>query len=406
MADINIGVFGAWRGNSYIDLIRQEKRVKLVAICDKAITEKQEEDYKDIALFRDFDTFLSEGKKLGMNAVFLANYFHQHAPFAIKAMEAGMDVISECTSAGTMKECVELVEAVERTGRKYMLAENYPFMTMNMKMASIIKAGKLGTLLYAEGEYNHTGSFEELKYLTPGPFHWRAWLPRTYYVTHALGPIMYMTGTMPKYVSGRAVHSDLIYQLRDYRHNYDGAGMMFCEMDNGMIARFTGCTAMASDYSRYRVVGDVAGVEGGGNVSYDTKTGTCDKVRMYYINHLKPADWDNQVKFFPADFSEQGELGQRAMNAGHGGGDFWVVQEMIDYFAGGKEPFFNVYRGVAMSATAILGWRSALNHGENYAVPDFSDPAQREPWRNDDATPFPDEKGEGATVPAALPWKE
>ena len=43
---------------------------------------------------------------------------HQHAPFAIKAMEAELDVVSECTAAGTLTACVELVEAAERTGRK------------------------------------------------------------------------------------------------------------------------------------------------------------------------------------------------------------------------------------------------------------------------------------------------
>ena len=67
------------------------------------------------------------------------------------------------------------------------------------------------------------------------------------------------------------------------------------------------------------------------------------------------------------------------------------------------EPFFNVYRAVAMSATAILGWRSCLNHGENFKIPDFRDPEERNTVRDDDLTPFPDENGNGATLPCALP---
>ena len=400
MADIRVGVFGAWRGNSYIKLMMEEERIELVAICDKNIhTQEKKNDFKDIALFEDFDEFLEYGKKNGMNAVFLANYFHQHAPYAIKAMEAGMDVVSECTAAGTLKECVELVEAVERTGRKYMIAENYPFMTKNLKMNQIIETGALGRLVYAEGEYNHSGNNDELKNLTPGPWHWRAWMPRTYYVTHAMGPLMYMTKTMPKYVSARAAHSDLLYELKDWRHNYDALGMMFCEMDNGMVARFTGCTAMASDYSRYRICGDIAGVEDGDNIADGA-------VRMFYFQHTKPADWEENVKLFPADLKEFGEKGIRAEKAGHGGGDYWVVQHMIDYFADGIEPFFNVYRAVAMSATGILGWRSCLNHGENYKVPDFTNIEERNAVRNDDLTPFPDENGNGITLPCALPFEK
>ena len=257
---IRIGMFGAWRGTSYIDLIAAEDPsvIKIVAVCDKHANMldcvKGLEEAKG---FTDFDEFLEYGKSVGMNAVFLANYFHQLAEFAIKAMEAGMDVVSECTAAATLRECVELVECVERTGRRYMLAENYPYMTANLKMNELVKSGKCGTLLYAEGEYNHSGSNEELARLTPGKNHWRAYLPRTSYLTHAMGPLLFMTDSMPLYVSARAAHSDLLAG-NALRHNYDGTAILFCELSNGTVARFTGCTAMASDYSRYRVVGDRA----------------------------------------------------------------------------------------------------------------------------------------------------
>lgn len=392
---INIGMFGAWRGNSYINLFLKEPSIKLVAVCDKHSDEMEKEELESVAKYTDFDKFLTEGKKAGMNAVFLANYFHEHSIYAIKCMEAGMDVISECTAAATIKQCVELVECVEKTGRKYMLAENYPFSLSNLKLNKIVESGKLGTLLYAEGEYNHSGTNEELARLTPSEFHWRAWMPRTYYVTHAMGPLMFATKTMPKYVSARAVHSNLLYQIRDWRHNYDGCGIMFCEMDNGMIARFTGCTAMASDYSRYRVVGDIASVESGGNIGEDM-------VRLFYFDHTKPEN-EEAESIIKADLDDFGEKAKQAKAAGHGGGDYWIVQRMIDYFENDVDPFFDVYRSVAMSATAILGWRSCLNHGENFKIPDFRNKKERDKVRDDDLTPFPDENGNGITLPCALP---
>ncbi len=397
---LNIGVFGAWRGNSYIDLFRDDEEIEIVAICDKNTDKLNEnkENFGDAYLCGDFDDFLAEGKKRGMSAVFLANYFNEHTPFAIKAMEAGLDVISECTAAGTLAECVELVECVEKTGRKYILAENYPFSTQNLKMGKIVSSGELGTLLYAEGEYNHSGDNAELRKYTPSEFHWRAWMPRTYYVTHALGPIMYMTKSMPKYVSARAAHSDLLYKIRDWRHNYDGVGMMFCEMDNGMIARCTGCTAMASDYSRYRIAGDRAGVEWGGYIPDG-------KVRRFYFGHTTP-EGEEQISLLDADLSEFGEDGEKAAKAGHGGGDYWIVQEMKDCFIRGKEPFFDVYRAVAMSAVGILGWRSCLNHGENIKIPDFRNKEERDAVRDDRLTPFPDQDGNGITLPCALPYEE
>ena len=391
---IKIGVFGAWRGNSYIELFQQDDEIEVVAVCDKQLDRLETDAMPGVLKCTDFDAFLKEGKERGMNAVFLANYFHEHAPYAIRAMEQELDVISECTAASTLKECVELTECVEKTGRRYMLAENYPFSTENLKMGRIVASGDLGSLLYAEGEYNHSGDTEELKRLTPGKYHWRAWMPRTYYITHALGPIMYMTKSSPRYVSGRSAHSELLYELKDFRHNYDGVGMLFCEMDNGMIARVTGCTAMASDYSRYRIAGDRASVESGGNIGGGV-------VRKFYFAHTKPAS-EEQIALVPADLTAFGEEGEKAKAAGHGGGDYWVVQEMKKYFLHDKEPFFNVYNAVAMSAAAILGWRSCLNHGENFRIPDFRVKEERDLVRTDDLTPFPDENGSGITLPCAL----
>ena len=391
---VKLGMFGAWRGNSYVDLISREDpdEIRIVAVCDKN-AEKLDTlaGLEDAKLFADFEDFLEYGKKTGMTAVFLANYFHQHAPFAIRAMEAGFDVISECTAAATLRECVALCRAVEKTGRKYMLAENYPFMTPNLLMKKLIDEGRLGSILYAEGEYNHSGDLAMLRELTPFPTHWRAWMPRTYYLTHAMGPLMYMTSSLPLYVSARAAHSALLEEIRDFRPNDDGMARLFCEMSNGMAASFTGCTAMASDYSRYRVAGDRASVETGGY--------TGGKVRLFYFEHTRPAEVDSCETLLTPDLSSLGEEGEKAAKSGHGGGDYRVVREMIDYFAGEKVPFFDVYKSVAMSATAILGWRSCLAHGENFRIPDFRNEEERRAVENDDLTPFPDENGEGRTLP-------
>ena len=95
-----------------------------------------------------------------MDAVVLANYFHEHAPFAIKALKAGKHVMSECAACSTLAEGVELCRTVEQTGKLYMLAENYPFTAFNLELARLYKQGEIGRVLYAEGEYIHPGSFD------------------------------------------------------------------------------------------------------------------------------------------------------------------------------------------------------------------------------------------------------
>ena len=104
-----------------------------------------------VAVYEDFDAFLSHE----MDAVVLANLFHEHAPYAIQCLARGLHVFSECLANGTMAEGVALIRAAEKSGAIYMLAENYPQMLFAREMKDICDSGTLGKILYAEGEYNH-----------------------------------------------------------------------------------------------------------------------------------------------------------------------------------------------------------------------------------------------------------
>ena len=69
-----------------------------------------------------------------MDAVILANYANEHVPFGIRLMESGRHIMTECLTCATMKEAVELIEAVERTGMTYSYAENYCYTPVRWEM--------------------------------------------------------------------------------------------------------------------------------------------------------------------------------------------------------------------------------------------------------------------------------
>lgn len=103
-----------------------------------------------------------------MDAVILANFFHQHAPFAVKALNAGMHVMSETATNTTLAEGVTLCRTVEQTGKTYMLAENYPYTAFNQEMRRLYRTGEIGEVTYAEGEYNHPMSPRDRLRISPG----------------------------------------------------------------------------------------------------------------------------------------------------------------------------------------------------------------------------------------------
>src|SRR5690606_18218897 len=105
--------------------------------------------------------------------------------------EAGKHVLSEVIAANTLEECWELVEAVERTGGTYMMAENYCYMRPNLMVETIAERGLFGRVTHLEGAYVHDC---RILYANPdGSLTWRGELRRTrdcvYYPTHSLGPV-------------------------------------------------------------------------------------------------------------------------------------------------------------------------------------------------------------------------
>ena len=127
MKKVRIGVLGGCRGRSMIQYARIADNAELVAVCDKLpeIIEEQKKVCGDgVAYYYDFEEFI----KHDMDAVILANYANEHAPFAIRCMNEGKHVFSEVLPVQNMKEAVELIETVEKTGMIYAYGENYCYM--------------------------------------------------------------------------------------------------------------------------------------------------------------------------------------------------------------------------------------------------------------------------------------
>ena len=61
-----------------------------------------------------------------------------------------------------------------------------------------------------------------------------------------------------------------------------------------------------------------------------------------------------------------------------------------------------MYRGVAMSSVGILAWKSALEDGRPYDVPDFRDETDRKPYEDDHWSPWPEHQGPGQPPPSIL----
>lgn len=387
MKKVKLGIFGLGRGGSFYDSIAANDG-EVVAVCDRDEEKLQnaKELIPDVALYRDFDAFLEHD----MDAVFLANCFHEHAPFAIKCLEKGLHVLSECTSNGTMEEGVALVRAAEKSKAFYMLAENYPFMQFNQEMRRVYRSGNLGKALFCEGEYNHPIDMCDgklMKDLRPYPMHWRNFLPRSYYITHSLAPLMYITGAFPKRVTAFPCFAP--FEEAKYNGNMvgDRAAIITTLNDDASVYRVTGCAAFGAHGNSYRICGVKGQIE---NVR-----GGDGKVMLRY-NDWEIPEGEEEKKYYMPQWPE--EVREAVEKAGHGGGDFFVIREFFNCIRENRKPEFDEYFATTCASVGILSHRSLLENGQPYDIPDFRKEEDRIKYEKDDLTPLPS-GGKEPTMP-------
>jgi len=380
---VKVGVIGVGRGSSMMNYCKLAQNAELVAVCDKweeGLKLREREWGDAVAYYTDYDEFL----KHDMDAVVLANYANEHAPFAVKAMRAGKHVLSEVLPVQTMKEAVELIEAVEETGRIYAYAENYCYMPAPREMRRLYREGKIGEFEYGEGEYVHNceSIWPEITYGEKD--HWRNGMYSTFYCTHSMGPIIHITGLRPVRVTG----FEGTKIERNLRMGAKGGafGMEMVELENGGIVKSIH-GGLYKNSIWYTVYGSKGRME---SAREDAEAGD---VHQIYINAdaYSGEYGPNKVDAYkvPAQFPELEE------KMGHGGSDVYTMYHFIEKIKGNEEAdVIDVYEALDMFLPGLFAYRSILAGGIPMEIPNLRDKAVREQYRNDTACTDPKAAGD------------
>ncbi|MBR3423570.1 MAG: Gfo/Idh/MocA family oxidoreductase [Clostridia bacterium] len=379
MEKVRIGVLGAYRGGTMIEYCEKASNAQLVAVCDKypGALQKIKEEINDdsVTYYSDFEDFI----KHDMDAVVLANYATEHAPFAIRCMERGLHVFSEVLPCQTMKEAVELIECVERTGKIYAYGENYCYMGAPREMRKLYREGKIGEFEYGEGEYVHNCApiWPDITYGDPD--HWRNRLYSTYYVTHSLGPLIHITGLRPVSVIG--VESTMNERPLGVGRRGAGLGMEIVTLNNGAIVKSIH-GELYENSIWYTVYGSKGRME---SAREDAIAGDVDRI------YLKCDEYEGEYADRPATNWEPKDDNSAAAEAfGHGGSDFYSMFFFVEKILGRDYgEVIDVYEALDMFLPGLFAFRSILKGSVPVEVPDLRDPAQREKWRHDVACTDP-----------------
>lgn len=372
MKKVRVGVLGAFRGTSMINYCKIADNAEVVAICDKwkegLDIQKKSNEGLNIAYFDNFDDFI----KYDMDAVVLANYATEHAPFAIRCMEAGKHVFSEVLPVQTMKEAVELVECVERTGLVYAYGENYCYMPAPYEMRKLYREGRIGKLEYAEGEYVHNCCTFWPSITYGDKNHWRNTMYGTYYCTHSVGPIIHISGLRPVSVVG--MESTLNQRSLELGRKGAAFGMEIITLENGAIVK-----SIHGDLYKNSIFYSVYGNKG--RMESARESALCGDVKRIYV---ESDDYQGAYGTEKREDYIVEEKNEKENVFGHGGSDFWSMYNFIQKIRGDETAdTIDVYEALDMSMCGMFAYRSILAGNVPVAIPDLRDKAEREKYRND-----------------------
>lgn len=150
---IKIGIIGTgWIANPHMSAYLEMPDVEVVALADlvpgKAEVFAKKFNLENCRIYNS-DKELIENEK-DLDGVSICTYNTQHAPCAIRALNAGINVMLEKPFTVTLEEAIEVMKAEKASG-KILTIGFQPRMSANMQMIKkIVDSGELGKIYYIQ----------------------------------------------------------------------------------------------------------------------------------------------------------------------------------------------------------------------------------------------------------------
>lgn len=356
---IKVGLLGLGRGVDIALGVSYSEDAEVTAVCDK--DDARVEMYKkrlpelgilNAAFYSDYEEML----KSDIDAVIIATEPHNHTKHSIMALRAGKHVLSEIPTIYSIDEARELkAEVKAHPNLKYMVAENACYWEYINVFKKMCEDGRLGTIVYAEGEYLHCEkTVDEIKpYKDPN--YWRAKLPAIRYLTHSLGPLLYAMDDEVTRVSCYVPEFD----YNKYK-NEKSVGVALFQTKKGAVIRIFICFGAYVEFDHNFALYGSRGMI------------MTDKTERFYEKNCFARFDDIRTRVDEMIEIPVGVDIKRSGAAGdHGGADPKMAKDFIRCIVEDKEPELNVDMGIKMSLPGIIAEESYKNGNIAIDIPEI-----------------------------------
>ncbi len=366
---INVAMIGLGFGAEFIPIYQHHPDAHIAAICrrDETLLHKVGDQFGIDNRLTNYDDVL---KDPNIDCVHINSPIPDHAWMSLKALDAGKHVMCTVPMATTIDECQQIVEKVQKTGLKYMMAETVVYSREFLFIKDMYEKGELGKIQHLAASHPQD--------MDGWPSYWEEMIPM-HYATHVVSPCLGLINGCAEYVScfGSGTVRDDIAKKSGNRFAVETCHIKVKDSDlTAHIWRFLYDVAR-----QYRESFDVYGtkksfewtlIENEPHVLHTAKKPEPEipaAVDVPDFAHLLPEAIQKFTR--PQEIHDADHL-SFIQGGGHGGSHPHLVHEFVSAIRDDRDPWPNAVQSANWTCVGICAHDSAMNGGKIVQLPDFT----------------------------------
>ncbi len=363
MNQLRIAVVGLGFGEQFVPIYQRHPDVQEVVLCDPDAERLRRvgDRYGVRRRFASLDALLDAP---GVDAVHLLTPLLLHAEQAVRALNSGLHCASAVTMGVSLDELRAVMAAQRSSGKNYMMMETVVYSREFLFVKDLYERGELGDLTFLRGIY-----FQDVE---GRDAYWQS-VPPMHYATHAVAPLLALTGTRATRV--HCLGSGLLPpHLRQPGANpFRLETALFRLEDPPVAAEVTRSwfETARSYIEGFHVYGTKRGFEwshlhgdrptlftlGDERTPYGRPVDAARVTLPDYADRLPP---------------EIREFTQYETDGAHGGSHPHLAHEFVRSIVEGRPPAIDAVRAANWTAPGLCAHESALREGEAVTIPAFT----------------------------------
>ncbi len=373
MKKLNVALVGLSFGSAFVPIYKHHPNVGKLALCDtNPDTLKMMSDrYNADKVYSSLDDILADSE---IDAVHLITPIPLHEEQTVKVLNSGKHCACTVPMAITTEGIQKIIDAVNKSGKKYMMMETSLYTKNYLYAKDMLKSGELGSIQFMRG--SHYQDMEKW------PDYWMG-LPPMYYGTHAISPLVDSAGCFIEEVvcfGSGTMRKEL---HKNYSNPYPVESAIF-SFENDVKAEvtrtlFETCHEYTEAFSLY-----------GNKASFEWQQLEWEEPIVYKFTekewewrgkqietkHINPPDRQDllpdEIKRFTVKSKSYDERNPQITfdeGGGHGGSHPHLVHEFISAIIENRPSAVNEKIAGNITAAGICAHESAMSNGKPVKVP-------------------------------------